>query len=273
MGQYQYQPKEPKEEENEKELKPEELLELLKKNRKEILRIKYKKNRLCQRCHRNEIPKQMQLSSYSICRDCYLKEKAENNKYMIDVLSKNTKLIFHGNEIIPEKLYLGSVEDSFQKDELKKLNITHILMVGYYLNELYPKDFTYLNFEIDDNQNEDILKYFIPGIKFIENSKICFCHCIWGKSRSASIVIAYVMYHFKYHFADAFLYVRKRRRNVMPNYSFEEQLTDFSSILRYFDYDLQKVEDFINKIYDSENYKKEKNLKIGKNGAKKENNN
>ena len=95
----------------------------------------------------------MQLSSYSICRDCYLKEKAENNKYMIDVLSKNTKLIFHGNEIIPEKLYLGSVEDSFQKDELKKLNITHILMVGYYLNELYPKDFTYLNFEIDDNQN------------------------------------------------------------------------------------------------------------------------
>ena len=47
-------------------------------------------------------------------------------------------------------------------------------MVGYYLNELYPKDFTYLNFEIDDNQYEDILKYFIPGIKFIENSKICF---------------------------------------------------------------------------------------------------
>ena len=106
MGQYQYQPKEPKEEENEKELKPEELLELLKKNRKEILRIKYKKNRLCQRCHRNEIPKQMQLSSYSICRDCYLKEKAENNKYMIDVLSKNTNLIFQGNEIITGKLYL-----------------------------------------------------------------------------------------------------------------------------------------------------------------------
>ena len=81
------------------------------------------------------------------------------------------------------------------------------------------------------------------------------------------------MYHFKYNFGDAFLYVRKRRRNVMPNYSFEDQLTDFSSILRHFDYDLQKVEDFINKIYDSENYKKEKNLKIGKNGAKKENNN
>ena len=44
----------------------------------------------------------------------------------------------------------------------------------------------------------------------------------------------------------------------MPYYSFEQQLTDFSSILRYFDYDQQKVEDFINKIYDSENYKKEK---------------
>ena len=38
----------------------------------------------------------MQLSSYSICRDCYLKEKAENNKYMIDALSKNTNLIFQG---------------------------------------------------------------------------------------------------------------------------------------------------------------------------------
>ena len=49
----------------------------------------------------------MQLSSYSICRDCYLKEKAENNnKYMIDVLSKNTNLIFQGNEIITGKLYL-----------------------------------------------------------------------------------------------------------------------------------------------------------------------
>ena len=66
------------------------------------------------------------------------------------------------------------------------------------------------------------------------------------------------MYHFKYNFGEAFFYVRKRRRNIMPYYSFEQQLTDFSSILRYFDYDLQKVEDFINKIYDSENYKKEK---------------
>jgi len=152
------------------------------------------------------------------------------------------------------------------KDKLKSLGVTHILMIGYYMTPIYPDDFIYGNFEINDDSHENILQYLIDGIKFIENSTICYCHCQLGKSRSASFVIAYIMYKNKMHFSQAFNFVRKKRRMIFPNEGFQCQLEDFDIILSNFDYDLNKCDEYIKKyLEEREEIKiKEKNYIIDK---------
>jgi hypothetical protein len=85
----------------------------------------------------------MQTSNYNICRKCYLKEKEENFANIKTMLNKQKELSFFGNEIITNKLFLGSIKDSFQKDNLKKLGITNIIIIGYNLYKFYPNDFEF----------------------------------------------------------------------------------------------------------------------------------
>ena len=200
--------------------------------------------RLCFECGKNKISERFQLSDNSECQDCYEKEKKRNYDYMLKIISEE-KLEFEGDCIIENKLYLGSIKSSFIKEELKKLGITHILMVGYYMTPIYPNDFIYGNIEVNDNSSENILQYLIEGIKFIEESKICYTHCQVGRSRSAAFVMAYVMYKNKMHFSKAFDLVRKKRHIAFPNEGFQCQLEDFDIILNNFDYDLDKCDEFI----------------------------
>ena len=52
-----------------------------------------------------------------------------------------------------------------------------------------------------------------------------------GLSRSATIVIAYLMWSQKWKFADALDYVVKRRPLVCPNDGFQKQLKIFENLL------------------------------------------
>ena len=202
--------------------------------------------RICNICRKNLVEEQLQLSGFILCNECYQKEKDENFKEMIKILSERN-ITYEGSTILDSKLILGSIETSFLKDKLKSLGVTHVLMIGYFMTPIYPEDFIYGNFEINDDSHENILQYLIEGIKFIDNSSICYCHCQLGKSRSASFVIAYIMYKNKIHFSEAFNLVRKKRKMIFPNEGFQCQLEDFDIILSNYDYDLNKCDEFIKK--------------------------
>ena len=124
----------------------------------------------------------MQLSGFLLCNECYQKEKGENFKEMITILSEKN-ITYEGSTILDNKLILGSIETSFLKEKLKSLGVTHILMIGYFMTPIYPEDFTYGNFEINDDKYENILQYLIAGIKFIDNSSLASRRC---RRRSSS---------------------------------------------------------------------------------------
>ena len=216
----------------------------------------YHPGKLCSECRNDTITKEFQLSENKECLKCYEIAKKENYDYIMKYIAEGN-IKFEGDCILENKLYLGGIESSFLKEELKKMGITHILMVGYFMTPLFPEDFTYENIEVNDNKNENILRYFIKAIKFIEQSKICYTHCQLGKSRSAAFAIAYVMFKNKIHFSPAFNLVRSKRLVAFPNEGFQCQLEDLDIILNNYDYDLDKCDNFIKKYL--ENKEKLKN--------------
>ncbi len=70
-----------------------------------------------------------------------------------------------------------------------------------------------------------------------------------GKSRSATIVIAYIMNRMKYTYEEAYKLVKSARSIIFPNMGFVKQLKQYNAIL----YENAKKEDF-KKFGDEDNY-------------------
>ena len=66
-------------------------------------------------------------------------------------------------------------------------------------------------------------------------------HCAAGSSRSATIVIAYIMWSKKMPYKEAFEFVKSKRSVVSPNLSFKNQLELFEKLLIEKKYDVDKI--------------------------------
>lgn len=193
----------------------------------------------CKYCNKNYIPNKVLRSHLFYCIDCYLKKK--NFKYQAD-LEFHSELEFV--EIIKGKLYLGNNEGAKNLELLKKNNITGILICGYFLSEFYPNEFKYKTLEFEDNEYEIITYSLVKGIDFIDNNETVFVHCRKGVSRSSSVVIAYLMFHFKKPYDEIFNYVLKKKSNIQPNNNFIKQLKEFEEMIKACNYDKKLIKEF-----------------------------
>ncbi|AUV65295.1 PTP-2 [Alphabaculovirus myunipunctae] len=86
----------------------------------------------------------------------------------------------------------------------------------------------YMHVFIGDNEQANIMQYFESTYKFLEKkihdeNKNVFVHCHAGISRSATIVICYLMQRRDMTFHEACKFVHDRRK-IRPNASFVRQL-------------------------------------------------
>ena len=88
----------------------------------------------------------------------------------------------------------------------------------------------------------NIIKYFKECIEFIEKADKVFVHCLCGVSRSATIVIAYLMWKAHCGYYDAYFFVKNRRCFIAPNDGFVHQLKIFENLLKSNEYDLNKID-------------------------------
>ncbi len=139
-------------------------------------------------------------------------------------------------EIIKNKLFLGNLNDANNPNFLQEKGITTILCVAYDLviqshkSTIYKKINTYY-FDIYDNPQFDISKYFDDLSDIIEREKVVLVHCLAGVSRSPTIVIAYLMKYHKSSLENAYYFVKSKRRMINPNKGFMEQLIYQEKIL------------------------------------------
>jgi Leucine-rich repeat (LRR) protein len=140
------------------------------------------------------------------------------------------------NNIFPSKinnnLYLSGINGVSYNDVYDILSINAIISIGRDLKPLVPVDMKHHILPIDD---EDTTKLEFDIIDVIHNlisrGNKCIVHCQKGMSRSASIVIAYMMKYHNMVYYDAFYYVKTRRDCINPNPGFRKQLMAFEKQL------------------------------------------
>jgi len=138
---------------------------------------------------------------------------------------------------ITRNVYLGSYEKGAKSyNGLKVLGITHNLIIGH-IEQMpipYPSEFIYKFIELPDHHKANITDFFDECIEFLntaisENPEThILVDCFAGISRSATIVIAYLIKNMCFNYLEAFETVRKARHWINPNKGFREQLIKWS---------------------------------------------
>ncbi|KAJ3425579.1 dual specificity protein phosphatase [Anaeramoeba flamelloides] len=127
---------------------------------------------------------------------------------------------------ILDGLYLGSFETASSLEELEKVNITHTLNMHHEKAE-HPNIIT-KNLPIWDDPEWDLLSILEECFDFIDKAiksdGNVLVHCHAGISRSAAVVIGYVMKTQKKNYEDAYSFVKEKRRWAFPNEGFVKQL-------------------------------------------------
>jgi predicted protein tyrosine phosphatase len=130
------------------------------------------------------------------------------------------------SEVLKDFLYIGCFADLLAITKAKT-DYTHILSImdDYELPEI-SKDIKHLHIEISDNSDSKIGDHLDRCIEFInkardENGKI-LVHCRMGISRSATVVICYLVKMGHDMNSDkAYDHVHKARSEINPNLGFQ----------------------------------------------------
>lgn len=134
-------------------------------------------------------------------------------------------------------LYLGNYEAASDVVLLRKHGIKAVLTVAADLRLNYPSNEGIIHEVIPalDMVSYDLSRHFSRCLEFIEKTRKetnVLVHCLAGISRSATIVIAYLMKLNKIGFDQSFNFVKKRRKIIFPNPGFVRQLRVYSSQMK-----------------------------------------
>lgn len=149
------------------------------------------------------------------------------------------------------KLYIGGLYALYQTDLIRAAGITHVLSIIDYdpaLKERFPDlKLRHLHIRADDHPNENLLRHFEGVVRWMDDALErveettedltsrseedgsdggggVFVHCAMGKSRSATLVVAYLMWKYKIDAKVALDQLCEGRPVCDPNPGFKEQL-------------------------------------------------
>jgi atypical dual specificity phosphatase len=133
---------------------------------------------------------------------------------------------------VTDNIYISDLATAFNKDRLKEEGITHVVNLVLGMDSIYPEDFKYLNIPLRDIANQDILKYLDTCVDFMHEAislggKV-LVHCSYGVSRSASVIIAYLIKYKKLTYNEAYDFLKNQRGVIEPNPGFKKQLQIYS---------------------------------------------
>ncbi|ELP86872.1 dual specificity protein phosphatase, putative [Entamoeba invadens IP1] len=128
---------------------------------------------------------------------------------------------------VNEKIYLGSLDSTRERDVLLARNISGILSLGVKAI-VVSKKIKVEFIPIDDDPCASIDQTFPRCFNFIdaifEDGGAVLIHCHAGISRSSTVLIAYLMFKNMWTYRQALTFVKSKRPIICPNSGFERQL-------------------------------------------------
>jgi protein-tyrosine phosphatase len=170
-----------------------------------------------------------------VCYTCARNYISSQEEFMAKCNRPIEQLHFIAPDTIVENaVLLGSYHSAVSEVYIKDCNIGQILVCCSHLplflaNSSSPKDkLRYHRLPVLDCYSEDISIYLNNACDFIDyglkQGVSTLVHCHGGVSRSASVVIAWLIRSKGMTYNDAYHYVKARRKTISPNKSFERQL-------------------------------------------------
>ncbi|XP_007896955.2 dual specificity protein phosphatase 13 [Callorhinchus milii] len=157
----------------------------------------------------------------------------------LEEILKSNKFPFHHIDEVWPNLYLGDITIAQDTFGLWKMGITHVLNAAHKMlggDDFYGTSVEYYGIAASDLPGFDIAAYFHSGGEFIHRAldtpggKL-LVHCAVGVSRSATLVLAYLMVYHSHSLAEAIETVTARRR-IFPNRGFLKQLRKLDQKLK-----------------------------------------
>lgn len=137
------------------------------------------------------------------------------------------------NEIIADRLFLGNHLHAESLEVVNNLRITHIVNATKSINNRFQDRLQYCRVIVEDEETEMICYHFNKAFRFMDmalaedpDARI-LVHCAQGISRSATLVIMYLMRTNDLTYEQALELVQKHRDVVQPNAGFVAQLKEF----------------------------------------------
>ncbi|XP_071947783.1 dual specificity protein phosphatase 12-like [Antedon mediterranea] len=125
-------------------------------------------------------------------------------------------------------LFIGSLDSIKSASNLADMGIRHVLSIMSSVKpSLSSQEVVHKFVEVDDDLEADILQFLPECTEFVKDGLQkggILVHCFGGVSRSASVVIAYLMEKECLTVDEALKEVQKIRPAVMPNEAFISQL-------------------------------------------------
>jgi len=152
---------------------------------------------------------------------------------VVEVDAKHHCFLENCDQILPN-LYLGGWEAVLDSRSLHEHGIRSLVCCMRELefpDSKFLPDVEYHRVDVEDMGREPIELFFPEATEFIHNQLLqerpVLIHCKAGVSRSASVLLAYLMEYCGHSLYDAFVLTLRHRPTITPNPGFMETLRDY----------------------------------------------